>query len=41
MNGLDPYLLLGYAVGITLLWGYAAVLWWSAYRLSRRERGDA
>ena len=37
----DPhrYLLMAYVVSFAVLWGYAAVLWWSDRRLSRRERG--
>ncbi len=33
------YLILAYAAGLTLLWGYALVLWVSGTRLDARERG--
>ena len=37
-NGLDGYLVLGYAVSITLLWGYAILSWIDRARLERRRR---
>ena len=29
MNG-QQFVIFGYAVGLALLWGYAATLWWEA-----------
>jgi hypothetical protein len=37
-QGLDGFLILGYAVSIMLLWGYAILSWIDHARLQRRER---
>jgi len=37
-QSIDGYLVLGYAVGITLLWGYAILSWIDYFRLQRRRR---
>jgi hypothetical protein len=35
----NQYLILAYIAGLTLLWGYAIVLWVSGTKLGGRERG--
>jgi hypothetical protein len=37
-QGIDSYLILGYAVGIALLWGYAVLSWIDYARLQWRQR---
>ncbi|HWP41218.1 MAG TPA: hypothetical protein VNL70_09850, partial [Tepidisphaeraceae bacterium] len=37
MNG-PNYVILAYAIGLGLLWGYAARLWWQTRSLARRQR---
>ncbi len=39
MTSSDYHLFLGLAVGLGLLWGYAAALWFTAAGLKKRE-GD-
>jgi hypothetical protein len=34
----EQYLILGYAVAIGFLWGYAVLLWVESRKLRRRER---
>ena len=37
-QSIDGYLILGYAVSIALLWGYAILSWIDYSRLQRRRR---
>jgi hypothetical protein len=37
-QSIDSYLILGYAVGIAMLWGYAILSWIDHARLHRRQR---
>ena len=39
MNGAE-WTIAAYAVGLTLLWGYAVVLWLEGRSLARRGRKD-
>jgi len=35
MNG-QSFVILGYVIGLGLLWGYAATLWWESRRMAQR-----
>ncbi|WP_428938354.1 hypothetical protein [Fontivita pretiosa] len=39
MSG-QNYVILAYAIGLGLLWGYAAKLWWETRSLARRQRTE-
>ncbi|MHC4081566.1 MAG: hypothetical protein ACYS15_20295 [Planctomycetota bacterium] len=39
-QSIDSYLILGYAVGIALLWGYAILSWIDYFRLQRPRRRE-
>jgi hypothetical protein len=36
----DQYLVLGYGLGIGLLWGYAMCLWVASWSLGRRDKSN-